>query len=112
MNIEEKIILQSINRIQKRVAKIDEFLTANPLSRVIEIRREAGEILVKHKNDYAKIAKLLEPLSKEERKMFALSKRQCAPNVTSKMIDEKVALENELSNLQMRQYYIERRKTA
>jgi len=105
-----KVIKEAIKRINKRLPKINEFLTANPMARVFEIRREAQSIMEKHEGDHTQIIKLIKPLAEEEKKLMALAKRQCASSST-KMIDEKVKLEVELMELNTELFYAEKRES-
>jgi len=96
MGIKIQVINESIRRIEKRVAKIKCIIYANPLGGIIECRKKANEIIIRHKGDYPTIAKQIDQLAKEEKRLFALSKKQ---KDTNKLIQEQVKLESELSEL-------------
>lgn len=108
MSIKEKVINESIKRIEKRLSVIEEIMEANPLSEICEGRIKAQAILKENKGDYAKISKLMEPLAAREKELFKLAKLQSEN--TFKRIDEKVQLESELYDLRMEKYHIDQRK--
>jgi len=96
-----------LKKVEKRIAVVDQIMSANPLGRVIEIRKEASLILGNHKGNHDKIARLLKPLANEEKQMMSLSKKQLQP----KWIDEMVKLKSEEGNLINSIYYEERKAT-
>jgi len=113
MTTKEKVIRESIERNTKRLNKIKTLLEANPLSRICELRMEAKKLLDENQgiekrtsNDF--VAKI-DKLAKEEKKMFALAKKQ---KDSAKLIDEQVKLEMELSDLNNELYFIERRRAG
>lgn len=71
-----RAIKTEIAKLEKRLERLKGIIDANPISRVIEIRRECVQIIEKYRDDYATIAKLLEQLKKEEKRMYALAKKQ------------------------------------
>jgi len=88
-----------LNRVEKNLAKVIAVMDANPLGRILEIRKEAQDILNTHRGDYARIAELIKPLAKEEREMFALSDKQITPDLIKqrvKLTQEKGLLKNKL----------------
>lgn len=105
MKIKEKVLRETKARIEKRLAEVKELLDANPLSEICDLRIKAQEILKKHKGDYAKIGELIEPLAKEEKRLFALAKKQTNSN---KLIDEQVNLQVELAEINNEIYYMTR----
>ena len=105
MKIKEKVIREAITRIEKRLVKVKGLLNANPLSEICDLRIKAQEIMKEHKGDYAKIGKLIEPLAKEEKRLFAVAKKQTDSN---KLIDEQVKLQVELGELNNELYYMTR----
>jgi len=113
MTTKEKVIKESIERNTKRLNEIKTLLEANPLSRICELRMEAKKLLDENKgiekrtsSDF--VAKI-DKLAKEEKKMFALAKKQ---QNSSNLIDEQVKLEMELGDLNNELYFIERRRAG
>ena len=96
MSIKRKVINQTIKRIDKRINYIVALVYANPLSEICQGRIKAQKILDEHKGDYGKIAILLKPLAREEKRLFALAKKQ---KNSGDMIKEQVKLENERYDL-------------
>jgi len=97
MKVKEKVIRESIKRIENRIYNIDKILGSNPLSEICEGRIKAQNIMKDNKADYEKISKLISTLAKKEKDLFKLAKMQ--NRNTSKYIKEKVELESELSSL-------------
>jgi hypothetical protein len=113
MTTKEKVIRESIERNIKRLNEIKTLLEANPLSRICELRMEAKKLFDENKgiekrtsNEF--VAKI-DKLAKEEKKMFALAKKQ---QNSAQLIDEQVNLEMELSKLNNELYFIERRRVG
>lgn len=110
MNTKEKIINQSIEQVEKRLKKINFILDANPLSEICKIRQEAQKLLNENKTIEQRTSddfiSKIEVLSKREKEQFALYEKS---KDAIKLIEEKVKLEFELSNLHNELYYIERR---
>lgn len=94
-----------LKKVEKSIAIVNDIIHSNPLLRIIEIRREAHLIMTENKGDYKKIERLIKPLSVEEKKMFALSKKQLQP----KWVDEMIKLKLDRCNL-INSVYIEERK--
>ena len=113
MTTKEKVINQSIGKVEKRLKEINFILEANPLSEICKIRQEAQKLLDENKtveqrtsDDF--IAKI-EALSKREKEQFALAEKS---KDSIKLIDEKVNLEFELSDLRNELYQIEHRRVS
>ena len=113
MTTKEKVINQSIGKVEKRLKEINFILEANPLSEICKIRQEAQKWLDENKtveqrtsDDF--IAKI-EALSKREKEQFALAEKS---KDSIKLIDEKVNLEFELSDLRNELYQIEHRRVS
>lgn len=105
MSVKERVIKESIKRIEKRIAEIDGIMGANPLSEICEGRIKAQAILKEHKGDYEKIGKLIGPLADREKYLFKLAKKQNTN--TFKFIDEKVDLQCELGELHNEKYFLD-----
>lgn len=108
MTTKEKVIKESIDRNTKRLNEICSLLDANPLSRVIEIRTEAKKLFEENKGiekrTSSEFVTKIDKLANEEKRMFELAEKQ---QDSIKLIDEKVKIEMELSDLNKELYYIE-----
>ena len=100
------VIMESIERIENRMAKLDSLIYAKPLSEVIEVRRQGFEAINKHKGNHKKISELLEPLAKKEKSLMSLAKSQIKND--KKWIDEKVRIQLEHGHLINELYYTRR----
>lgn len=108
MTTKEKVIHRSIEQVEKRLKEVNLILDANPLSEICKIRQEAQKLLDENKtveqrtsDDF--IAKI-EALSKREKEQFALAEKS---KDSIKLIDEKVNLEFELSDLRNELYCVQ-----
>lgn len=108
MSAVERALEAALAKLQKRLSAVKVIIEAKPASRIIELRREAGQIMEKNWPDHETIAKLLKPLQEEEKRMFALVKKQ--KNII-KLIDEEVKLEMEIGELK-NQLFWEMKKLA
>tara|TARA_R110000850_G_scaffold263903_1_gene392801 strand:+ start:297 stop:632 length:336 start_codon:yes stop_codon:yes gene_type:complete len=106
MSIKEKVIKESIRRIENRSEKLNLMILSNPLADLIKTRWEAVEIIEKYKGDYKKIATLIAVLAKKEKKLFKFSESQSKNS--NKWIDEKVKIDFELGQLKTELYYIKK----
>lgn len=97
-----------IAKLEKRLSAIESILEARPASRILELRREASQIMEKHWPDHVTCAKLIEPLMKEEKVMFAIAKKQ---KNAIKLIDDQVRIEIEIRDLK-NQLFWEQKKRA
>lgn len=97
MDVKEKVILESIKRIEKRIPKLEELIFANPLSEILDLRIQASEILKKHKGDYIKMGALIEPLAAKEKRLFKAARSQTKN--AGKWIHEQVDLQQQLYQL-------------
>jgi len=104
MTTKEKVICESIMRVQKRIKEIDDILNATPLQEIIKIRKEFQE-LIKSKLPLQEEIKMIEKFQKEEEKQLKIFEKQ---QNTLKLIDEKVKLAMELSDLKGELYWIKR----
>jgi malate/lactate dehydrogenase len=113
MTTKEKIIKKSIEQVQRKLKEVDVLLESNPASEIICIRMEAQKLLnenttLKQRTSSEFISKL-EALSKREKEQFALAEKG---KDSIKLIDQKVKLEFELSDLRNELYYIERGRVS
>jgi hypothetical protein len=102
MSAVTRALKTEIAKLEKRLERLKAIIDADPISRIFEIGRESAQIIEKHRDDYATIAKLLEPLKKEEKRMYALVKKQ---KKISEMIDNQIHLEYELKELKGRLFW-------
>lgn len=113
MTTKEKVIKESIERNTKRLNEIKTLLEANPLSRICELRMEAKKLLDENqgveKRTSNKFVAKIDKLAREEKKMFALAKKQ---QNSAQLIDEQVKLEMELGDLNNELYFIECRRVG
>jgi hypothetical protein len=91
-----RALKKELDLVKKKRTEIKAIMDARPISRLIEIRQEAHEIMVAHEGDYTKIAKLIEPLAEEEKKMRALANKQ---KNSLKLCDKLVDLEMDIHDL-------------
>lgn len=107
MTTKEKIIRKSINHIEKKLKEIDNILNAKPLNEIFKIREQTQILLdenIKGQITSKEFMSKLEELSKRERQQFELAKK-----INSvKLIDKKVDLEFELTDLKNELFYITR----
>lgn len=104
MSVKETVVNESIERATKRIVEIDFILSANPISEIIEIRKEAQRLLNKTKDRSSKeFLNKIEELANREKEQFRIGKKQ---KDTVKLIEEKVELEIELTSLNSELYYI------
>ncbi len=97
MSATRRAIEQAINAGEKRLAKIDEILHGNHISKVMDIRRKANEIL-KGKEDHATKARLLGPLAKAEKAEMAAFRRQ--NKHFQRLFQEQIRIDSDLRDLQ------------
>ena len=107
----EKVIRQSIAVCEKKLSEINNILNANPVSRICEIRIEAQKLLDENKSIEKRMSKdfilKIEELAKLEKEQFRIAKQS---SNSIKLIDDKVELEMELTDLKNELYHIERKK--
>lgn len=111
MSVKEKIIDESIQRIEKRISEIDSIIFADPLSEIIELRQEAQKRLDEARENGTdssdEFLAYIKKCSKKEKELFKLAEKQ---QDTNKLLDEKSKLKSELSSLHSEKHYIEMRK--
>lgn len=96
MSAVARVLKAEIAKLEKRVERLEAIIYASPATRILEIRREAAQIMEKHWPDHVTVAKLIEPLRHEEKRMFAIVKKQ---KNSIKLIDEQVQIEFEIRDL-------------
>lgn len=104
MTVKEKLARQALAKIDRRLAKIKAIQEAEPLSVIMDLRKQAQALLQDDtdKGVSDNTLKALQALAKEEKKQNRLFKQQC----NTKLIEEKVALESERRDLVNELYYI------
>ena len=110
MTTKEKIVNQSIKKVQKQLDKINYILEAKPLTELCNIRQETVELLENNKTIEQRtstefIAKI-EALSIREKEQVKLAHKL---KNSVKLIDQKIELESELSDLKTELYYIQQK---
>jgi hypothetical protein len=111
MTTREKIINESIIRIEKRLSEIAKINDANPISDLIAIREEAQKLLeenttIQERTSNEFIAKI-EILSKKEKRCIKLAEENTGQKMVD-LMDERIKLEFELRDLNNEKYYIKR----
>ena len=109
MTTKEKVIRESIKRITKRLKTLEDIQNASPAINLIEVRKEAQQLLEENKG-IAKITSKsfmdkIEVLSKREKECWKMINRQ---KKWMKDSDEMARLTIELSDLKNELFYIER----
>lgn len=112
MSVKKQVIQESIERISIRLQEIKELLSANPLSRICEIRIEAQKLLETYKSVKERTSdefiNKISKLADQEKKQFKIAKKQQESII---LIDEQVELEHELQELMREKYYIDRKES-
>lgn len=111
MTTKEKIILQSIEVIEKRISEIEGNINFNPFTELIKLRMQTRELLEKHKTVEERASTSfmaqLSIFAEKEKKIRAFAEK-C--NSLLEFFDEKAKLKSELSDLKNELYYIEQDK--
>lgn len=105
MTTKEKVIRESIKRVTKQINKINLILNANPLSDIIKLRRDTLNNAKEFQN-HEKALVFINKAIKKEKELIRIAKKQ---QNSIKLINEKVKLELELSDLNGELWHIERR---
>lgn len=103
MTTKEKVIRESIKRIAKKINGIRKILDANPLSEIIELERKTIHEAKQLKNPVEALRLITEAMNKKAELMKVAKKQQNS----IKLINEKVKLEFELSDLNMELWHIQ-----
>lgn len=107
MTTKEKIIRKSIEEINAELSSINEILEATPLSDIIELRKEAQKLIKDDNWKTKEVQDKIDFLAEKEKKLFSIAEKQKGMNG---LIDRKVKLASELSDLNSELYYIDWRK--
>lgn len=110
MTIKEKVIRESIQRLEKEKEAIDLILDANPISDICQVRIDAQLLLETTQGDDRfsdQFISAMESLAKREKELFALAERH---RNSSELIERKVEIEFELSDLNKELYYVNQSK--
>lgn len=91
---------------QKELAKLEKLIAANPLGRIIEIRREAQEYIEKMQasGDFSLYGPEIKHLSIQEKEMFEIAEKQKG----SILWDKKLELSTDIGEINNDIYYMER----
>ena len=110
MSVKKEIIEKSILEINKRLSKLDEIIDAKPLSDLFEINDDFKTLLNENEGIEKRTSK--EFIAKlnilSEREKIAKKSLEKQKNIVS-LIDQKVELESELSQLKNELYYLNRK---
>ena len=104
MTIKEKIIRRAIKETEKQISRINFILNANPISDIINLRRETFAKVKKMDNKSA--LAYITRQAKKEAAYFKIGEQQ---KDTIKLVDKKVKLILELSDLKNELSWIERK---
>ena len=107
MTTKEKVVRESIKRIERRIKKIDDILNAEPLQEIINIRKEAQRLIKSDLSPHEQVKKISELQKREtkQRNIFEMQQKKY-----TKLISEKGELTFELYDLKNELYLIERQK--
>ena len=109
MTTKEKVVRESIKRITKRLKVLEDIQNSSPASDLIDVRKEAQELLEQNKGIEKGTSKefmsKIEELSKKEKDCWKMINRQ---KKWMKDSDEIVKLQIELGDLKNELFYIER----
>jgi len=110
MTTKEKIIRQSLAKVEKRLSEIVFILDATPLIDVINLRKEGQGLLEKDRlnKDFPTKAfsEKMSEFAAKEKELFALAEKQ---KDTVKLIKERVKLDSEKQDLMRELWYIEKK---
>lgn len=106
MTTKENIVRSAIKSVSKKIASTRELMAANPIGEIIALRKKAYEIMKEHGSDHKTIARLIEPLGKEEKHWLRIAEKQ---KDFIKLCDKLVSLEAELYDLNTELYCINKR---
>lgn len=97
MTIKEKVAVESISRIEKRLEEIDNILNASPLLDILKLDEEVSVTVKKMKVGSKEILEYLESKINQRKELLLLAGKQ---QKTLELIDEKVKLEGERVGLE------------
>lgn len=110
MTTKEKVIRESITRIEKRLKEIDDINNARPISDLIEVRKEAQSLLDAYttieQRTSTEFIKKIEKLSNKEGACLKLAKKLTGSYMND-IMNEEIKLRHELRDLNNELYYIE-----
>lgn len=110
MTTQEKVIHESIARIEKRLIKIDEILNARPHIDLLNLYKEFGEMLNANQGDARLTPDFMDKVAAMEKREKELKIMVNVQKNTIKFIDEKVKHTTELTSLKNELYWIKQRK--
>jgi hypothetical protein len=109
MTTKEQVIRESIARVNMRLCEINNILDATPLIDILNLRKEAQDLLNKNLKIEQRVSNemldKIEEYSKKEKEFFALAKIQ--QEKTIELLEEKAHLTIELGDLNGELYFIE-----
>jgi hypothetical protein len=111
MTTKEKVVRESFARASKRLKTLEDIMNASPAVDLIDVRREAQQLLEDNKGIEKRTSKYfmdkIEALSKREKDCWKMINRQ---KNWMKDSDEMVKLQIELGDLKNELFHIERNK--
>jgi hypothetical protein len=109
MTTKEQVVRESIAKVHMRLCEINNILDATPLIDIVNLRREAQDLLDKNPKFEQRVSnKMLDKIkeySKKEKKLFAVAKVQQEKSI--ELLEEKAKLTVELGDLHNDLYFIE-----
>lgn len=115
MTIKEKVINETILKIEGRLIKVRALNNATPILDLIKIREEAQKLLEENKTldqrTSMEFMAKIEILSQNEQKCIKLAKELQGQKMFD-LMDEEIKLELELRDLKNEKYYIEHNKMS
>jgi hypothetical protein len=113
MTIKEKVINESIARIEKRLKEIKKINEATPILDLIKIREEAVVLFDENKTVEQRTSdeflSKVKALAKKEKLCIKLAKEHTGQKMIN-LMDEEIALEFELLELKNERYFTERKQ--
>lgn len=96
---------KAVSRKQKELTKLEKLIAANPLGRIIEIRREVQEYIEKMQasGDFSLYGPEIKHLSIQEKEMFEMAEKQKGSILWGK----KLELGTEINEINNDIYYME-----
>lgn len=98
---------REIKALDKKIDDIKRLVDANPYAELNKLHIKFGEIRERHKSDFKKLAELMEPLVIEEKKIFAVIKKQ---RNLPKLLDKEFELKDQKQEIETDLFYLKMQK--
>lgn len=105
MNIVEITLRKKLEELKAESIEVQKIIDTD-LSMIFKIREKAQAILEAHRNDYELVAKLIEPLAKEERHILKI----CRDGSKQKAWERKFELDTDIEILSSEIYRFDMRR--